>query len=249
MTDVIAERQRIPILEDEKSSAYSRYLTIFVGREGWWSLLKYEVLASFLGPMRGAPGYFLRAKLWPRLLGASGRGTAFGRSVLLRSPHRIRLGRNVLVDDGVVLDAKGGSSAIEIGDKVLVGRHSALNCNESTIRFGSSVSIAPFCYFSSRNFIDVGSGVSIGANVSMLAGGHELDSTEGPVMERKRTGLGITIEENCWIGAGTVILDGVRIGRNSVVGAGSVIAKDVPACSIVMGNPARLVQRRTAASQ
>ena len=54
--------------------------------------------------------------------------------------------------------------------------------------------------------------------------------------------LPVTIEDNCWIGAGSVICPGVTIGRNSVIGAGSVVTKDIPANSVAVGNPCRVLR-------
>lgn len=240
----MADDARVKILEEQGGSAYSRYLAIFVGRDGLLALIKYELLVSLLGPMRGALGFFLRSRLWPRLLGSVGRGTVFGRDVVLRSPHRIRLGAGVLIDDGVVLDAKGERSLIELGDRILLGRQCVLSCNEATIRMGDLLSVGPFCFFASKGFIEIGSGVSIGAGTYLLAGSHASDDPERSILEQDRTAQGITVEDNVWIGTNCSILDGVRIGRGSIVSAGSVVSKDVPPYSVVMGNPARLVQRR-----
>lgn len=55
---------------------------------------------------------------------------------------------------------------------------------------------------------------------------------------------GIHIGKNCWIGANTVVLDGVTIGNDTIVGAGSVVSKDLPAYSIAVGNPARILKMR-----
>ena len=51
----------------------------------------------------------------------------------------------------------------------------------------------------------------------------------------------ITIEDNVWIGGGAVICPGVKIGKNSVIGAGSVVVKDIPSNSIAVGNPCRVI--------
>lgn len=62
--------------------------------------------------------------------------------------------------------------------------------------------------------------------------------TEGPEL-----GKSIVIEEDCWLGGNVVILPGVRIGRGSTVGAGSVVTKDVPPFVVVAGNPARILRK------
>jgi acetyltransferase-like isoleucine patch superfamily enzyme len=77
-----------------------------------------------------------------------------------------------------------------------------------------------------------------------MAGGHVFDDPDIPVIRQARSAKGITIEDGAWIGTGAIILDGVKVGRNGIVGAGAVVSKDVPAWTVVLGNPARVVQKR-----
>lgn len=55
--------------------------------------------------------------------------------------------------------------------------------------------------------------------------------------------LPITVEDDCWIGAGAILLPGVTIGHGSVIGAGSVVNKDIPANCVAAGNPCRVIRR------
>jgi acetyltransferase-like isoleucine patch superfamily enzyme len=153
-----------------------------------------------------------------------------------------------MIDDYVVLDAKGVTSSIELGDQILLGRHCILSCNEAMIRIGSFVSIGPFCFFASKSHITIGSNVSIGSGTHLMAAGHAYDAPDIPIIRQQRLSKGIVLEDGVWIGSGSKILDGVTIGRDSIVGAGSVVGKDVPAWSIVLGNPARVVQKRNQVS-
>jgi acetyltransferase-like isoleucine patch superfamily enzyme len=170
----------------------------------------------------------------------------FGRSMILRCPGRIRIGNQVLIDDQVVLDAKGSSSRIDLGDRILIGRHCILSCNEATIRIGDSASIGPFCFFAAKGDIVVGANVSIGSGTHFMAGAHASDDPDLPVSRQARIAAGIVVEDNVWIGTGATILDGVTVGRNSIVGVDAVVNKDVPPWTIVFGNPARVVQKRKA---
>lgn len=91
--------------------------------------------------------------------------------------------------------------------------------------------------------ITVGDRTLIGPNCSFYSGTHPLDyhvrnGTRGP-----EYGGRITIGEDCWIGGNTIVLPGVTIGRGAVVGAGSVVTKDVPPCVVVVGNPARVLKK------
>jgi acetyltransferase-like isoleucine patch superfamily enzyme len=231
-------------LGDDQLSPYKRYLKMFVGQNSFNSFLRYELLTSLLGPLPGAAGYFLRGKLYRFLLKKTGKGTVFGKNVVLRCPGRISLGQKVMIDDGVVLDAKGASSSIETGDSILIGRNSVMSCGDSTIRMGNFLSIGAYCTINSRSLIDIGSYVQIGTGVQLMAGSHSYDDPDTPTILQKRVSKGITVEDNVWLGNASIILDGVRIGRNSIVGVGAAVTKDVPPYTIVLGNPARVIQKR-----
>lgn len=88
--------------------------------------------------------------------------------------------------------------------------------------------------------IYIGDSVMIGPNVTISAAGHPVD----PDLRREtyQYNLPIRIEENVWIGAGAVILPGVTIGENSVIGAGSVVSRDIPANVVAVGVPCRVLR-------
>ena len=89
--------------------------------------------------------------------------------------------------------------------------------------------------------ITIGDDVLIGPNVQLLTPTHPVDP--GPRREKWEAALPITIGDNVWIGGSVVVCPGVSIGDDSVVGAGSVVTKDVPAGVVAVGNPARVVRR------
>ncbi|MDE7166973.1 MAG: sugar O-acetyltransferase [Bacteroidaceae bacterium] len=88
--------------------------------------------------------------------------------------------------------------------------------------------------------VSFGDDVFVGPNCSFYTAVHPLDA------ERRNQGLEcarpITVGNNVWFGGNVVVLPGVTVGDNSVVGAGSVVTKDVPAFSVVAGNPARVIR-------
>lgn len=94
--------------------------------------------------------------------------------------------------------------------------------------------------------ITIGSDVQIGPNTQLLTPTHPLDAE----LRRAKweAGRAIVIEDNVWLGGGVIVLPGVTIGRNSVVGAGSVVTRDVPPNVLVVGNPAGFVRRLDAGS-
>jgi maltose O-acetyltransferase len=93
--------------------------------------------------------------------------------------------------------------------------------------------------------VTIGSDVMMGPRCVLLSSSHEFGSTDLPMNAQGfRDDRPIVIEDDVWIGAGTTILPGCRIGRGSIVGAASVVTSSVEPWSIVAGNPARLVRRR-----
>jgi len=107
------------------------------------------------------------------------------------------------------------------------------------IRVGRNVFINQNCTFYDLGGLDIGDDVMIGPNVSLITAGHPLDPSQRRAVT---TGRPIVIGRNVWIAAGAIVLGGVTIGENSVVAAGSVATKDVPANVLVAGNPARVVR-------
>ncbi|MGF1910727.1 sugar O-acetyltransferase [Vibrio kasasachensis] len=88
--------------------------------------------------------------------------------------------------------------------------------------------------------IMIGNHVMIGPNVTLTTAGHPVD----PDSRRKvaQFNIPITICDNVWIGANVVVLPGVTIGENSVIGAGSIVMKDIPANVVAVGNPCRVMR-------
>jgi len=112
-------------------------------------------------------------------------------------------------------------------------------------RVGRNLFINQNCTLYDLGGIDIGDDVMIGPNVSLITSGHPLDPAE-----RRASGVAkpIVIGSNVWIAAGATVIGGVTIGENSVVAAGSVVTRDVPANSLVGGNPARVVRSLTETS-
>src|SRR5919201_1822792 len=92
------------------TSARQKYAALVVGQSGIGALLKYELVVTFTQSCPGALGLALRPICYPWLLGSCGRNVVFGQNVVLRHPHKIHIGSEVVIDDNCLLDAKGESN-------------------------------------------------------------------------------------------------------------------------------------------
>jgi maltose O-acetyltransferase len=88
--------------------------------------------------------------------------------------------------------------------------------------------------------ITIGDDVQIGPNVQLLTPTHPVEPE--PRREKWEAAQPIVIRDNVWLGGGAIVLPGVTIGDNTVVGAGSVVTRDLPADVVAVGNPARVVR-------
>ena len=232
---------------DATRSKRQKYEQIIVGRPGWQALLRYELITLLARRAPGAFGLWLRSRLYPRLLGACGRNVFFGNDVTLRHPHKIRIGDDVVVDDGCVLDAKGaGNDGIAIGNRVFLGRQTIVTTKDGDIELEDGVNVSAFCMIFSASRVRCGRNTLIAAYTYLVGGRHDLDRTDLAIIDQARPSQGIAIGPNCWLGAGVTVLDGVTVGRDAVIGANSVVTRDVEDFAVAAGSPAATIRRRAA---
>jgi acetyltransferase-like isoleucine patch superfamily enzyme len=234
-------------LFDEKRSKADKYRDLVIGRPGWGPLLAFELVTLVSSWVPGALGLFLRAKLYPRILGRVGRNVVFGVNVTLRHPHKIRIGDNVVIDDQCCLDAKGtDNQGIAIGDGVFIGRNSILSCKNGDIVVDDRANVGFNCEIFSASRVRVGKSVLMAAYTYLVGGDHLYDRVDIPVLEQGRTARGIEVDDHVWLGAHVVVTDGSRVGRDAIVGAGAVVVGEIPEFAIATGIPAKAIRDRRA---
>jgi acetyltransferase-like isoleucine patch superfamily enzyme len=190
----------------------------------------------------GALGLALRKSLYPALLGSCGRNVVFGQNVVLRHPHKIHIGSDVVIDDNCLLDAKGTSNrGIRIADGVFIGRNTILSCKDGDIELGESANIGFNCEIFSASRVAIGARVLMAAYGYVVGGDHDFSDPRRSILDQRRTSAGVTIGEGAWIGAGATLLDGIGVGERAIVGAGAVVRSDVPAFATAVGVPARVL--------
>ncbi|HMC75774.1 MAG TPA: acyltransferase [Vicinamibacterales bacterium] len=239
----------IPRAQDQlfsgEQSARQRYSALVVGRDGWGALLHYEMVQLLSQNVPGALGLALRKTFFPSLLGACGRNVIFGQNVVLRHPHKIRIGDNVVIDDNCLVDAKGdGNRGITIGSGVFVGRNTILSCKGGDIEIAAGANIGFNCEIFSASRVTIGRDTLLAAYCYVIGGDHDFGDPAAAVLAQGRRSAGVAIGDGAWLGAGAKILDGVTIGDRAIVGAGAVVREAVPSGAIAVGIPARVVGQR-----
>jgi acetyltransferase-like isoleucine patch superfamily enzyme len=162
---------------------------------------------------------------WYRLLGVEVQGYGCWRRISIPRLWRdITIERDVGLDDGVVLlcSGKHHRRKILIRSGTYINRYTMLDAHER-IEIGRDCMIGPHCFIT-----DGDHGTKMGL----------------PINKQPMRTAPVVIEDDVWLGAGVIVLKGVRIGRGAVVGAGSVVTRDVESFSIAIGTPARIVGRR-----
>ena len=163
-------------------------------------------------------------------------------------PHDdVRFGKNVYIGDRVTIYKTRDGGHVRLDDLVaLYGDIIIETCNNGTVQIGEETHIQPRCSIAGcKSSVIIGKRVEIGSNCAFYPYNHAMKAGQ-PIREQPLVSSGnIVIEDDVWLGYGVIVLDGVHIGSDAVVGAGSVVTHDIPANSIAVGNPARVVKSRT----
>ncbi len=234
-------------LLDRRRSAFRKYRELTTGDRPFLHFLRFEFLTFFFGPLPGAAGWLLRKLFYPCLFKSVGRGVVFGRNITLRHPHKITIGDNVVFDENCLLDAKGcdEGSGIEIGDGVMVSRNTSIIGKYGSIVIGDRANIGTNCLFGSMGRLTVGRNTIFAANCYVGGGMYRMERTDIPVvLQGSYTRGPLTVGDGCWLGAGAVVLDGVTLGRDVILGAGAVACKNLPDFAVAAGVPARVLRIR-----
>jgi len=233
------------IAADEKKSNLRKYQDIVLGEGSLWNLAKYELLTTLGGLMPGAIGIMLRRLLYRGLFRSMSKGVIIGYNVTLRHPSKVSIGTRTVIDDLSLLSARGHNGAINIGEKVLIGRGAQIKAREGIINIGDSSHIGSFSLVGTDQKINIGKHVTGGALCIIGLVTKRTDDLDTPIaFQPSQEKGGVTIEDDVSLGGSVTVLDGVTIGSGCVIGAGSVVTKDIPPYSVAYGVPAKVMGRR-----
>lgn len=138
-----------------------------------------------------------------------------------------------------------GLTLKSVGKDFRIGKNIRISGPEN-IAIGNSVSIEDNCSLYGQGGISIGNNVMLASYVHLISQDHRSSKIGVPIKNQGFELGKITIEDDVWIGINVVILKNVTIGNGSIIGAGSIVTKDVPPFSISVGNPAKVIKTRRA---
>lgn len=160
---------------------------------------------------------------------------------LLRGYH---IGTDTMFYGNVWLQ-RGGKDSFTLGKKGDMGGNVKIRCfGKGKIQMGNHVSIGEGTIIHAGDKVIIGSSVVMGAYCYINDTNHTFKSKKVAVIDQGWTAKGIVIEDEVWLGAHVTILDGVKIGRGAVIGAGAVVTKDIPSYCVAAGVPAKILYKR-----
>ncbi|MFG6685353.1 acyltransferase [Mariniflexile sp. HNIBRBA6329] len=170
-----------------------------------------------------------------------------GRNVKIRQSQLITAGKNLILGDNVFLDALS-VNGIKFGNNVSIERNSIIVCTGVIAKKGIGVIIGNNTGINANAFIGgqggvyIGNHVIIGPGVMIFSENHKFEGS-GFLNQQGETRIGVHINDNCWIGSGSKILDGVCLGSRTVVAAGAVVTKSFDGNCLIGGVPAKILKK------
>jgi len=242
-----AETDRQPTTAQAKKTSALDGVMLYVSRQadGLGRYVLEQLMFILLGWVPTVVGIALRGVFYRLILKMKGLA-AIESNVRLRYASNITLGHGAYLDQGTYLHAC--PAGIEIGENTIVMHGAVLHVYnfrgmpQSGIRVGRDSLIGEYSVIRGQGGVVIGDRVYTSPFTQLLSVNHVFDDPERPFVEQGITAEGIVIEDDVWLGAGAVITDGVRVGHHSIVAAGAVVTKDVPAYSVVGGVPAKVIK-------
>ena len=187
----------------------------------------------------------VRNAYWRIRLGQLGFKSIIESRAHLEYPAKINIGSQCRIGRNCLLRANTESTcALLIGDNTNIKENVLVNTNKGTITVGNDCWVGPFTLIYGNGDVTIGNHVMIASHCAINSVSHHASRTDVPMSQQGIYTAPVVIEDDVWIGIGAIILQGVRIGSGSIIGAGAVVNRDVEPGTVVAGVPARKIKQR-----
>lgn len=185
---------------------------------------------------------------WGKVMMVRTKGFFFrGKRVKIKHRSLFSAGRNLILEDDVYINALS-EKGVRFGENVTIARNCTLLCTGVIahkgvgIKIGNNSSINAYGFLGGQGGIEIGDNVIMGPQVKIFSENHLFNDGDKPIKDQGVSRNGVVIEDDCWIGAGSTILDGVTLKKRTVVAAGSVVSKNFPGNCVIGGVPAKVIK-------
>lgn len=172
-----------------------------------------------------------------------------GKGVVINHANKLCFKGVATIGNMVTIDCLG-KVGVTLGENVTIPDGCFIRCTGVITDLGQGVAIGNNTGLGHYNFINgqggvvIGDDVIIGPYVKILSENHKFDRIDTPIRLQGVSRVGIKIHSDVWIGANVTILDGVEIGKGSIIGAGSIVTRSIPEYSLAVGSPCKVLKNR-----
>ena len=209
----------------------------------------------------------LRSFFYGQQVARIGKNVSIADHVQLLHPHNIEIGNKVRLKSRAIVNPRS-QGKILIGDKTILQENVCLLGSSDTtkicihedvhldqgvhvrtaeggeIEIGASTYIGPYTCIAGPGPVKIGRNCLIASHTGVYGNNHNFNDTTTPIKDQGLTCKGVVIGDDCWLGTGVKVLDGVTIGRGCVIGSGAIVTKDIPPYSVAVGIPAKVIKQR-----
>lgn len=139
----------------------------------------------------------------------------------------------------------GAAGVLDLGERNILYPHASIRIDKGWMKTGTDVSFGPgVIIYEPRGGLEIGNHCLIAGGVAICGAEHGTDRTDIPMREQVGKVGKIVIEDDVWLGMRVVVTPGVTIGQGSIIGAGSVVTRDIPPYSVAWGTPCEVQRKR-----